>query len=81
MNEQAKEYSVASLRACVDELVRDWDANQETWTNQTAGDFVEALAGWLADMDGYYQHIGTTAAAEPPWRVIADALCAARFYE
>ncbi len=81
MSEEAKLHSIASLRACVDELVRDWNANRETWTNQTAGDFVEALAGWLTDMDGYYQHTGTTAAAEPPWRVIADALRAARCYE
>lgn len=73
--------SLETLQASLDEIVRDWETDGARWTNQTAGEFVEALAAWLADMDGYYARRGTTAAAQSPWRVIADAIAAARHYE
>ncbi len=70
-----------TLVTFVGEIVQEWGAAPSNWTNQTAGEFVEALAAWLADMDGYYARFGTTADVVSPWRVIADAIAAARFYE
>ncbi len=73
--------SAETLAAFVKEIVRDWETEGVRWTNQTAGEFVDALGAWLTDMDGYYARVGTTAAAESPWRVMADAVGAARYYE
>ena len=48
------------------------------WENDDLGTFLEALAGWTADCDGYYARAG-----EPPspWQTFAEALLAARIYE
>jgi len=43
--------------------------------------FLEALAGWVEDMDGYYRNRGEPQPSNVPWRVMADALRAARVYE
>ena len=43
--------------------------------------FLEALSGWVEDMDGYYRNRGEIPPVNVPWRVMADALRAARVYE
>jgi hypothetical protein len=55
-------------------------ASNEPWANPTLHQYLEALAGWLEDSDGYYLNHRKT----PPqngWEVINDALRAATIYE
>ena len=62
------------------DLLRDLQTGD--FENDTASSYVEALAGWLADCDGYYQSIGESRRTETAdWQLIADALCAATIYE
>jgi hypothetical protein len=63
------------------ELSADFEAHRDTWSNADLGAFLEGMRGWLEDMDGYYANIGENPKDLPPWRILADALMAARVYE
>ena len=69
------------LAAFVAELKADFDANRGNWTNVDLSSFLEAMAAWIQDMDGYYQNTGQKQSELPPWRIFADILMAARMYE
>ncbi len=52
------------------------------WENESAYSFLQALASWLEDCDGYYSNMkipmDTNTAS---WQLFADALQAASVYE
>lgn len=56
------------------------DAPSE-WENHDLGSYLEAMAAWLDDMDGYYKNRGEPVPAQPDWKVLAQILAAARVYE
>ena len=50
--------------------------------NDSLSGFLEALAGYTKDIDGYYKNYGLGIDAdEPSWRVFADILKGALIYE
>lgn len=52
------------------------------WENDTVFSYLQAMAGWLADADGFYRNIGENLdTAEPSWQLFADMLQAAACYE
>jgi len=51
------------------------------WENTTLDFYLDALGGWLSDCRGYYRNNFDADVPENPWRVISDALEAARTYE
>lgn len=67
--------------AFVAELTADFEANRGDWTNADLASFLEAMAAWIQDMDGYYQNTWQKPSELPPWRILADVLMAARMYE
>jgi len=69
------------LAAFVAELKADLDANPGDWENADLPSFLEAMAAWIQDMEGYYQNTGQNLSDLPPWKVLADVLMAARMYE
>ncbi|HYX38387.1 MAG TPA: hypothetical protein VE954_35235 [Oligoflexus sp.] len=74
--------SRTDLVAFVRTLAKDFCAQDAGWSNRTADDYLEALAAWLDESDGYYGYRG-----EPPvltnmkWRQLAEMLLAATMYE
>jgi len=62
-------------------LSKDFKSNQATWENKDAGSFLEALASWVEDMDGYYLNEGKTVPKQLDWNVAANMLVAAKMYE
>ncbi|MGE0820196.1 MAG: hypothetical protein AB7O74_16180 [Candidatus Nanopelagicales bacterium] len=63
------------------ELVDQWGGEAPPgWENATVPQYLEAMAGWLADSDGYYEQAGGDAPSDG-WVVMADALRAAAVYE
>ncbi|MFI9818689.1 DUF7660 family protein [Saccharothrix variisporea] len=69
------------LVATVRELLLDWsDGPPATWQNHSLPHYLEALAAWLHDSDGYYANLGVPVPRNG-WEVIADALRAAAVYE
>jgi hypothetical protein len=62
------------------ELLDDNDATE--WENDTAYRYLQALASWLTDCDGYYQNTGTPRDTDnASWQLFADALQATAMYE
>ncbi|KZM79799.1 hypothetical protein [Cellulosimicrobium sp. I38E] len=54
----------------------------EPWANPTLHQYLEALAGWLDDSDGYYFNVrGRRVPPQDGWEVFNDALQAATNYE
>ena len=64
------------VRALQSDLIH----NAHTWQNGSLDSFLEAMAAWVDDMDGYYRN-KTGPMVEPSWTVFAHILAAARLYE
>ena len=50
-------------------------------SNRDLGDYLEALSGWVNDMDGYFLNKGQPMPKEPTWSLLAQILEAAMIYE
>jgi hypothetical protein len=55
--------------------------NPEGWENPSLERFLDAVAAWTHDMDGYYQNLGQPMPGDVEWGVFAQILLAARIYE
>lgn len=62
-------------------LADDLKNNPERWSNMTLPVFLEAIAGWVEDMDGYYTNKGLSVPSNVDWKVFAEILSAAKVYE
>ena len=49
--------------------------------NQDLGAYLEALAAWVEDMDGYFRNRGEPIPTQPSWQLLGEMLAAARVYE
>ncbi|MDP1884364.1 MAG: hypothetical protein Q8L10_03255 [Candidatus Moranbacteria bacterium] len=65
----------------VQELNKDYKENPDSWENKDLGAYLEALAAWVEDMDGYYLNQGKPIPEKPEWKTVADMLIAAKMYE
>ncbi len=62
-------------------LLRDFKDNPKEWANDSLPSYLEALAGWVDDMDGYYQNCSEPVPIQPTWKTLGQILLAARVYE
>ena len=53
----------------------------EEWENRDLASFLNAMAAWVEDMDGYYQNRSECVPDQPTWRTLGQILLAARVYE
>jgi len=65
----------------IQHLIRDLRTCPERWENTGLEAYLEAVAAWINDMDGYYRHRGETAPQHLTWRQVGEILLAARIYE
>jgi hypothetical protein len=63
------------------ELSQDYRDNPKSWQNKDLGSFLEALAAWVDDMEGYYLNQGQQVPEKPDWQMLANMLTAAKIYE
>jgi hypothetical protein len=61
-------------------LVKDLKENPEHWENDTLERFLDAIAAWVEDMDGYYQNLNKPIPVVE-WDIFGQILLAARIYE
>lgn len=61
-------------------LLRD-DLKTHEWENKTLPDFLEAMAAWVGDMEGYYWVKKQPMPEDINWKCFADILMAATMYE
>ena len=64
-------------------LTNDSIANIQKWENQTIPDYLEAMGRWTETIEWYYKNNGITDVdlGAVNWRVLADILLAAKYYE
>lgn len=63
-------------------LLDDHDAVGDQWQNKDIYTFLQAMAAWLDDCEGFYRNTGQPVDARlPSWQLFADAFSAASVYE
>ncbi|PTT03460.1 hypothetical protein DBR11_02155 [Pedobacter sp. HMWF019] len=62
-------------------LLEDLKSNSEDWENKTLPEYLEAIASWTDDMEGYYVNDNLPIPDNVDWKVFADILVAAKMYE
>ncbi len=81
---KSKINSREDLISLLKEMALDLKENPDEWGNGNLEDFLGAMAGWIEDMDGYYDNLEISKEVDLDsfkWRVVADILLAARIYE
>ena len=73
-------YKVDFLRFMSD-LITDLKTNPDSWENSSLPNFLEALARWTEDMEGYYLNTHQEIPQNISWDAFADMLKAASMYE
>ncbi|WP_370413288.1 hypothetical protein [Streptomyces fradiae] len=69
------------LVSFVRSLHRSYVDPGESWDNADLAGFLEALAAWIDDADGWHQSAGLELPTNGDWRFFARALRAATMYE
>jgi hypothetical protein len=62
-------------------LIVDLRQNPQDWENRNLETYLEGLASWVQDMDGYYENFGLEKPRDVNWDFMADVLSAASVYE
>ena len=62
-------------------LMNDLQNNGDKWENPDLPRYLEALASWTEDMDGYFLNKGEEPPQHPTWKLFAEILIAASIYE
>ncbi|GAB2876299.1 hypothetical protein ACCI51_13695 [Microbulbifer echini] len=63
------------------DILDDYKENASNWENTDLESFLEAMAAWSKDMDGYYINLGRDVPQDVPWKIFAEIIYAARIYE
>jgi hypothetical protein len=65
----------------VEVLIEDLKNNGSEWENDTLESYLEAIARWTDDMDGYYNNKGMQLPKNIEWKVFGQMLLASKVYE
>ncbi len=65
----------------IQSLANESSSASSNWENEDLPSFLEAMAAWIEDMDGYYQNQGEPTPNQPSWKTIGEILKAATIYE
>ncbi len=69
------------LSKFVEMLRQEYMANPDGWVNSDLASFLEAMAAWISDSDGYYHNLGQPIPEAETWRTLARILYASKMYE
>ncbi len=69
------------LAKFVDEMRLSLRKGGQGWENKDFSSYLEAMAAWISDMDGYFENIGEPCPDKPTWRTFAQILAASTIYE
>ncbi|GAA4160715.1 hypothetical protein GCM10022217_25180 [Chryseobacterium ginsenosidimutans] len=65
----------------VELLIKDLKNNSQEWSNNTLNEYLEGIASWTEDMEGYYINNNIPVPEDINWKVFANILIAAKMYE
>ena len=69
------------LARFVNKLSAEYKEAPGSWENGSLQAFLDALAAWIEDMDGYFQNQNQPVPINPEWKTFGQMLAAARYYE
>ncbi len=67
--------------AFVHELLHNLHATPGEWENLSLESYLEALAAWVEDCEGFYPNRGEPSPRDPTWKSLGEGLLAAKIYE
>jgi hypothetical protein len=80
LSEQAQKVKTREdLAAFVRALHKDLAAGE--WENKDLGSYLEGLAGFVGDLEGWFKNKNQKPPAQPDWKLLAEILLAATMYE
>lgn len=59
----------------------DFKENTSSWENRDISSFLESMASWIEDMDGFYLNQNLPLPTNISWSNFADMMLAAKVYE
>lgn len=62
-------------------LLQHFRQNPQDWENRDIEAYLDAIAAWTEDMDGFYQNQEKPVPQQPDWRLFGQILLAAKYYE
>lgn len=65
----------------IEELREEFQTPSDVWINRDLDSFLEAMAAWVNDMEGYYKNTGQAIPTRVHWGFIGHILRAATMYE
>jgi hypothetical protein len=74
-------HSREDLAALVRGLADEFRRKPEEWENQDLSSYLEAMAAWVDDIDGYFRNRGEAVPVQPTWKTLGQILLAAKVYE
>ena len=74
-------YTREDFAVFVHELAHNLQTKPQEWENATLAEYLEAMAAWVEDSEGYYVNAGKSVPQQPTWQNLAEALVAAKRYE
>lgn len=69
------------LSEFLSELAQRIELGTVETVNVSAHQYIDAAAGWTADLEGYFLNRGESAPPEPTWSLVASIFLAATVYE
>lgn len=69
------------LKKFILRLQNDCKINNDEWQNTSISEYLESMAAWIDDMDGYFINKKLDIPENPSWKLIAEILYAAKSYE
>lgn len=82
LTEQVKQLKTREeFVAFVYAMVQDWREQRAQWENSSLDAYLEALAAWVQDMEGYYGNRGKPVPQQFTWENLGEILLAASVYE
>ena len=62
-------------------MIKDKEINSEEWENKSITEYLEGMASWVEDMDGYYNNMKLQMPRDIDWKFIATLLYVGKIYE
>lgn len=62
-------------------MIKDNEINSEEWENKSITEYLEGMASWVEDMDGYYNNMNLQMPRDIDWKFIATLLYVGKIYE
>ena len=65
----------------VQKLLQDLRQNPDDWENRCTEAYLDAIAAWVEDIEGFFLNQEMSVPQQPDWRLLGQILLAAKYYE